>query len=257
MPLLSWLFSPRSSAAAAGQLRVFDSDPELVYAIGDVHGRLDLLRLLEERIVRDAAPYGGERWVVMLGDYVDRGPQSAQVLDHLAAAPPAGFRRYCLAGNHELAMLAFLDDPRRNRSWLDFGGVETLASYGVAADKLETSKGRALAYLLGSHVPQEHLAMLRGMPLMLETPSYVFAHAGVNPLRSLRQQTEDDLVWLRHDLGQSYEPVGKLVVHGHTPVERPIAGPRRILVDTGAYFSGWLTAVRLQPGRPPHFLSTD
>jgi serine/threonine protein phosphatase 1 len=256
MRLLDRLFPARSRPIAAQQHQIFDRDPAVIYAIGDVHGRLDLLKRIEGQIAHDAGGYDGERWLVMLGDYIDRGPSSAQVLDHLLASPPAGFERHCVAGNHERAMLAFIEDPGRNRNWLDFGGIETLASYGVAIEKLETSRGRALAYLLGSHIPDEHLALLRSMALMIETPSFVFTHAGVDPLRGLSQQTEADLLWARHDLDQSYESVGKLVVHGHTPVERPVLGPQRLLIDTGAYFSGQLTAARLQPGQPPHFLFT-
>jgi serine/threonine protein phosphatase 1 len=256
MRLSGRLFPARSRPAAVAHYRVFDSDPEVIYAIGDVHGRLDLLQLIEQRIVADAVSFGAERWIVMLGDYIDRGQHSAQVLDHLLGPPPAGFQRLCLAGNHERAMLAFLDDPKRNRGWLDFGGVETLASYGIPASRLELAKGRSLAHLLGSYIPEEHATLMRGMPPMIETPSFIFTHAGVNPFRGLHEQTEDDLLWARHALDLPYERIGKLVVHGHTPVEHPVSSPQRVLIDTGAYFSGVLTAARLQPGHPPHFLST-
>jgi serine/threonine protein phosphatase 1 len=233
-------------------------DAPTVYAIGDVHGCLDLLKRLEGAILADAQDYSGEKWLVMLGDYVDRGPDSAGVLDHLLTPlADIAFRRLCIAGNHEAAMSAFLADPARNRGWLSFGGRETLASYGVSPAVLETTPAgsRHMRQLLDSHVPDEHVAFISKLPLLIETPSFIFVHAGLRTGVPLAAQTAEDLMWTRHDLSLDYGETAKLVVHGHTPLEKPMARSHRVAIDTGAYLSGRLTAVRLRPGEAPRFIA--
>ena len=222
------------------------------YAVGDIHGRADLLALLLDRLEAAADAdrgAGGEPIVVFLGDYVDRGPQSAQVIDLLLSGRPRGFVRRFLRGNHEQAMLAFMADPLPHRAWLMQGGSETLLSYGVTppapvyaleADWLE------VAAQLRAAVPPVHIAFLEGLERFAEYGDYAFVHAGVDAARPLHAQAEADLYWIRERFLNSRRRFSHLVVHGHTPAERPYADQRRIGVDTGAYASGVLTAVRLE-----------
>lgn len=229
--------------------------PAAIYAIGDVHGCLALLHQLHEAIFADAAGIAGEKWLVYLGDYVDRGPQSAGVLDALLAPLPDGFRRIALAGNHEVMMLDFLRHPARNAAWLEFGGPETLASYGLEARRLMALPERDRIAQLQSHVPQEHIDLLAALPLTLSAPSLVFVHAGLRPGVPVDQQSEDDALWIRKDFFAAPPVEGRLVVHGHTPARDPVVAPGRICVDTGAFATGILTAVKLTDVEPPRFIS--
>lgn len=233
--------------------------PAVVYAIGDIHGCLDELKELEAMIVADAAGVGdGERWLVTLGDYVDRGPYSAQVINHLIAAPPGGFRRIALAGNHEQMLLDFLADPPANAQWLDYGGLDTARSYG--APERNAAPGRPLARAVAADlegvIPEAHLTFLRALPISLTLPGYCFVHAGLRPGVPLDQQSDDDLLWIREPFLEQAVDSERISVHGHTPVNEPDVRTWRIGIDTGAFASGRLTALRLQPDRPPKFLIT-
>jgi serine/threonine protein phosphatase 1 len=235
----------------------FTSGPAVIYAVGDVHGHLAHLRRLEQAIFADAEGISGDKWLLMLGDYIDRGPESAQVLDHLMVRPAApSFTRYCIAGNHEIAMLAFLENPARNSDWLDFGGFDTLASYGIEQERLSAIRrgSRKMQYLIESHVPDEHRQFLFSLPILIQTPEFIFSHAGLRPGVALDKQHDDDLTWTRHDLGHPYSEFGKTVVHGHVPVEQPLILWHRLDVDTGVYLSGRLTAAKLAKGHRPQLL---
>lgn len=234
-----------------------DCEPVLTYAVGDVHGCLALLKQLEAEIQDDARATEGEKWIVMLGDYVDRGPASAQVLDHLIAHPPEGFRRICLAGNHELDMSDFLSGPTKQHQWLDFGGLETLMSYGISRARIAAASRRGLAALVASHVPHEHQQFLQQLPVMLATPQHLFVHGGIVPQKPIAQQTDHDLVWFRDDLRESYESLGKIVVHGHQPGTNVHISKHRICVDTGAYLTGKLSAIRLSRAERPGTLEVS
>jgi serine/threonine protein phosphatase 1 len=242
--------------AETGRIVQVREPPQIVYAIGDVHGCLDLLRHIEAEIAADAPP-GGEAWIVVLGDVIDRGPASAQVLDHLLGRPPAGLRRLCLRGNHESLMLAFLRQPRGHSEWFEMGGLETLASYGMPVGNIHELSSRRLENLVMSHIPNEHVSFLEGLPLAIEMPDWVFVHAGLKPGRAISSQREGDLLWYRDDFAETYEGLGKVVVHGHTPVDTPMMTRYRIDVDTGAYYSGRLSAVRLSHTDPPRILSVS
>ncbi|WP_417308062.1 metallophosphoesterase [Devosia sp.] len=237
----------------------FDPGPDTLYVIGDVHGCLAQLKALEARIVADAEHRAGENWIVMLGDLVDRGPDSAAVIDHMLTSPPAGFQRQCLMGNHEAAMLAFIARPRRGDRWLEFGGVETLLSYGVPLDALEDPHlpQRQFAALVQRHIPDEHIAFMSGLPLLIETPEAILCHAGLMPGVPLAAQSATDLIWYRDDFAADYLDFGKVVVHGHTIREAPLVTPGRIAIDTGAFATGRLTAVRLARGEPPFLIDTS
>lgn len=230
--------------------------PDAIYAVGDVHGCLKELLALEALIAADASAFEGETWLVMLGDYVDRGPDSAGVLDRLCARPPEGMRRISLAGNHEVMMLAFLADPHPNSDWLRFGGTETLQSYGIDIDRLLRLPRNGRIAMLSSFVPTEHIEFLQGLPIMLTVPGAVFAHAGIRPGVPLEAQAEEDLLWIREPFLTGPAGIEQRVVHGHTPVAEPVVLADRLGLDTGAFATGRLTAARLTPMGEPVFFST-
>jgi serine/threonine protein phosphatase 1 len=232
-------------------------DPPLLCAVGDVHGRLDLLRAMEARIEEIAVARGQPVVVVYLGDLIDRGPHSAQVIDHLLASPPQGFDRLSLLGNHEAAMLDFLAKPSAEAPWLSFGGLETLLSYGMSRRVLAAALGdrRALASLVRAHVPEEHVRFLSQLPMSIETPTAILVHAGLRPGITPAEQTDADMLWYRDDFRGDYSGFGRLVVHGHTIFDEPFVSPSRVGLDTGAYASGRLTAIVLEPGAEPQLLT--
>ncbi|HEY9010066.1 MAG TPA: metallophosphoesterase family protein [Devosia sp.] len=223
--------------------------PPLIYAVGDVHGCLDPLKALEARILADAADISGEKWLVMLGDYVDRGPLSAQVLDHLIGAPLPGFRRICLRGNHDAAMLAALEDADALDAWLGWGVEPTLASYDMDPAEIGsvTGPGRASdrLQLLRMFIPDEHVAFLRELPVLLSVPGYTFVHAGLRPGIAIERQSDHDLLWIRDEFLKADHDFGAVVIHGHTPADEPFLSARRVGIDTACFASGRLTAVRV------------
>lgn len=250
---------PTTPAIAARARLAAAEWPAVVYAIGDIHGCLDELRLLEGMIAEDAADAGdGERWLVTLGDYIDRGPNSAQVIGHLMSAPPQGFRRIALAGNHEQLLLDFLADPVANVQWLEFGGLETAQSYGMRQRPAGQGPraARAIASDLASLIPDTHLEFLSSLPISLSLPGQYFVHAGIRPGVPIEEQADDDLLWIRAPFLEQNGDTGVVVVHGHTPTSEPEIRPWRIGIDTAAFASGRLTAVRLQPHSPPRFIAT-
>lgn len=233
---------------------------QAVYAIGDVHGRLDLLDDLLDRIRRDADrhPSDSARSLVFLGDYVDRGSESRGVIERLLADPVPGFATVRLMGNHEEAMLAFLDGESDGLDWLSYGGVETLMSYGVPLRSLPRT-GQAVKALRGDlveAVPARHVAFLRACVLHHSVGDYLFVHAGVRPGISLERQTRTDMMWIRDDFLRVRIPLpGRVVVHGHTICDLPQNRTHRINIDTGAFASGRLTGLALR-GSERRFLST-
>lgn len=239
---------PPSEAAPARDRLVLPADPELIYAVGDVHGCLPKLLRLEQKIVEDAAAFDGIKVIVMLGDYVDRGPDSAGVIEHLLRPAPDGFFRVCLCGNHEDVFVHFLQGMVPFESWIEFGAEETLLSYGLDRTALD-GRGRKSRSVSAQDVlsvmPSEHVSFLRKLPVALSTPSCYFVHAGVRPGVELEAQAERDLLWIRKDFLESEERLPKLVIHGHTPSRQPTFANRRLGIDTGAYMNGPLTAARL------------
>lgn len=231
-----------------------------VYAIGDIHGRIDLLDDLLARIGEDAAhhPEDVERRLIFLGDYIDRGLTSRDVVDRLLEGPPPGFQTVHLMGNHEEAMLDFVTGRSDGRDWLSFGGLETLVSYGVPLHGLPT-RPEALAALRESVielVPPAHIEFFRRCKLSHQVGDYVFVHAGVRPGVAMEQQSPSDLLWIREDFLRSRRPVpGKVVVHGHTICDMPEDLGFRIDIDTGAYATGRLTCLVLR-GSSRRFLMT-
>ena len=230
-----------------------------VYAIGDIHGRDDLLERMHAMIEADRmVPPSADAVVVYLGDYVDRGPCSCEVIDRLIRKPVKGCRAIHLRGNHEDMMLRFLDDAA-NDVWLANGGLATLLSYGVAeAEQWISFLGRdrqrfrdGLARLL----PETHRRFLVGLTDSFVSGDYLFVHAGIRPGRPLDKQDPRDLMWIRGPFLACEEDFGKRVVHGHTITPEPEVLPNRIGIDTGAFFTGRLTCLVLEEDRM-RFLAT-
>lgn len=244
-------------AIGRGHLAIRDPNA-LVYAIGDVHGCLDQLVALEQIIEADARDHAGPVYVVMVGDYVDRGPDSAGVLDHLIRPPSGRFQRICLAGNHDAMMLAFLKNPAANANWLKMGGEETLVSYGVLVPRNQSRREwKALKSDMDHNIPSDHRRFLERLPLTVSVGRHVIVHAGLRPGIPLESQSAVDLLWIRDDFLQA-EPgsFSQIVIHGHTPVAEPGFAGDRISVDTAAYTSGRLSAARVLRDRVT-FLSSD
>ncbi|MSP49162.1 MAG: serine/threonine protein phosphatase [Alphaproteobacteria bacterium] len=229
-----------------------------IYAIGDIHGRLDLLVELEALISADLAEARPPRTVaVYLGDYVDRGPDSRGVLDHLLDRPLPVEEVVHLLGNHEDAMRRFLDDRWMGEAWMGFGGRETLRSYGVGAEVRLAKEGwmKESQAALARALPERHRLFLDGLRLWHGEGGYLFVHAGIRPRVDLARQDRDDLIWIRDEFLDSDADHGHVVVHGHSITRRPEIRPNRIGIDTGAFFSGRLTALVLE-GSERRFLST-
>ena len=235
----------------------FHSWPAAVYAIGDVHGCLDQLLALEARIVADGSGIDGEKWIVTLGDYIDRGPASAGVVAHLQTPAPAGFKRIALFGNHEAMLLDFLDNPAAHAYYLDEGGLKTLSSYGIEVDypPLRTSEG--LKRFLAEKFPEGDQRFLGQLPISLSLPGWLFVHAGIRPGIPMSMQTDDDLIWIRGPFLTSQMTGGMRVVHGHTPGPDIVVTPHRIDVDTHCYHTGRLSAVRVTPDGETAFFSVQ
>ena len=232
------------------------------FAIGDIHGRADLLGQLLDKLEAGAEVEhheGGHPIVVFLGDYIDRGPDSAAVIDLLLSGRPFGYETHFLRGNHEQAMLDFLDDPLQNLNWINFGGLETLISYGVQPPSLNgamADEWRAAAAELKAKLPPAHLAFLRNLERFVTFDDYLFVHAGIDPLKTLEEQSDEDLLWIRDRFIKSRRHFTHRVVHGHSITHRPHADERRVGVDTGAYATGILTAARFE-GEGVSFLTAE
>lgn len=221
-------------------------DGQRIYAIGDMHGRADLVALLLEAIARDLAQDPApDASIIGLGDYVDRGPQSARTLALLCAASPAPL--IALRGNHEQMLLDFLDDATTLDAWRRFGGLETLHSYGVDVRAVMQGQDFERARdALRAAMPAAHRQLLTASPLTHQAGDYFFCHAGVRPGLALDAQTASDLLWIRDDFLRSPAFHGKVIVHGHTPSPAVDARDHRINLDTGAYASGVLSCLRLE-----------
>jgi serine/threonine protein phosphatase 1 len=230
-------------------------DGERVYAVGDVHGRADLLAALQDQIRTDAAGRPAARLtVVYLGDYLDRGPQSPVVLDRLIDAPLPGFASIHLLGNHEDIMLRFHDgDVAVASSWLQYGGRQTLASYGIDCERLPSLA--VLRQRMTHGVPVRHFDFLRGLKLKHRIGDYLFVHAGIRPGIGLDRQLRDDLLWIREPFLDSTADHGAVIVHGHSIATEPEVRQSRIGIDTGAFATGRLTALVLE-GEERRFLHT-
>jgi serine/threonine protein phosphatase 1 len=230
---------------------------ERVYAVGDVHGRYDLLERLLKQIERDHLARGPARTrLIFLGDLIDRGPASKAVVGALRAAQAASRQVIVLKGNHEDILLHCLEgDAGAQRAWLKHGGAATLRSYGLDPPAEGESAGDFAARLEERLTP-DVVAWIRGLPLKAQSGGFFFCHAGVRPGVALNRQDSDDLVWIRDEFLDCVDDHGAVIVHGHSICgTEPASFHNRICVDTAAYMSGVLTAVGLE-GTERWFIST-
>jgi serine/threonine protein phosphatase 1 len=247
---------PGGTTASAGPLAVMDEHgrrraPVLangtrVYVIGDIHGQLDCLQAAIARIVADRQARPARHILtVFVGDYVDRGLASRAVIERIMAESDIG-SKITLRGNHEAMMLRALDDPADMKAWCDMGGAQTLFSYGVDVHEIMIGRGHEAAQAaLRAALPAAHLSWLRGLRDHHEQDDYFFCHAGIDPDRPFRDQTEADLLWIRDRFTADDRVYAKIVVHGHSPVDRVDIRRNRINVDTGAAWTRHLGCVAL------------
>jgi serine/threonine protein phosphatase 1 len=218
-----------------------------IYAVGDVHGRLDLLEKLLARIKADIALRPTVRTIyVFLGDYIDRGPSSRETIDRLIEHGET-HESVFLKGNHELIAIKCLSDRSLFGQWLRLGGLETLVSYGVPPEILANGK-QIVEVQAAFHdaLPKTHLRFFRDLQKSFECGDFFFAHAGVKPKVELSRQKESDLLWIRGEFLSSNDDFGKIIVHGHTPTREIEVGPNRINIDTGAFATGRLTCLAIE-----------
>ena len=241
-------------------------DGSCVYAIGDIHGRFDLLEALIAKIEADVAELETDQkpTLVFLGDYIDRGLQSRQIIDLFLGDRLSNFETVFLMGNHEEALLNFLQDPNFGEKWAMYGGAETLFSYGLQPPPRNIGRGSNLALRdawvtlwnqFRVSLPEEHLSFYRSLKLSHTIGDYIFVHAGLRPGIPYDQQRGEDLLWIREEFLAASGDFEKLVVHGHTLTDNVYRDNRRIGLDTGAYMTGRLTAARFV-GQEIDYLST-
>lgn len=223
-------------------------DNTRVYCIGDIHGRADLLAELTAKINQDAANFSGQIIVVYLGDFIDRGIHSKEVVDFLMENEQSGFEYVYLRGNHEQTLLDFLREDSVGRSWLTYGGQATLASYGVAIAKIPTKREDFIEIQnqLRNNLPDSHYQFFLKTGNSYTLGSYFFVHAGINPRYPLTKQNPEDMLWIREEFTHYHKPFEKIIVHGHTVTIEAELLPNRIGIDTGAYATGILTCLVLQ-----------
>ncbi len=226
------------------QVTALTPDDTCIYAIGDIHGRHDLLVSLQNKIREDSKHRKSTRKILIyMGDYIDRGFQSKEVIDLLITSPLEGFESIYLKGNHEDALLRFLETPEESAAWLLWGGDATLRSYGV---KMHSAKGKRatpteMAKSLAAELPSTHLQFFETLQLHYQAGDYVFVHAGLRPGIALDLQTPEDRMTIREPFIFSRQSFPYTVVFGHTIFSEPFIEKDRIGIDTGAYASGKLT----------------
>lgn len=226
-----------------------------VYALGDIHGRLDLFEKLIEAIEHDDRVAGpAETTVILLGDLVDRGPESAGVIERARAWQERRHVRI-LAGNHEEMFLESFENEDVLRHFLRHGGRETVLSFGIDAETFRTSSLEQVQAMMAAAVPAETRAFVAGFEDWIAIGDYLFVHAGIDPSLPLEDQPSETLRWIREPFLSHGEAFGKVVVHGHTINEQVQDRGNRIGIDTGAFASGRLTALVLE-GMQRRYLET-
>jgi serine/threonine protein phosphatase 1 len=224
--------------------------PDLrLYAVGDVHGRADALRDVFGRIDADRGiSTARRRLTIFLGDYVDRGPASREVLELLIDRSRSRPRELLLLkGNHESMFLEFFENPAMLGHWRQFGGLPTLASYGLKPSlNPSPADQKELARQLAQNVPDGHRRLIKAMPISFTCGDFFFVHAGVRPGVPLKNQNEKDLLWIREEFLLHERDYEKIVVHGHTPVAKPEVHANRINLDVGAYATGHLACLAIE-----------
>ena len=249
--------APQPSTSAASLLAADTELAETIYAIGDIHGRAELLRALMSKIEADVEETASEARLIFLGDYCDRGLETKAVIDFLLDKRVQSLQPSFLKGNHEETLLAFLSDPKQGPVWAQYGGRETLISYGVRPPRSLSFNEEWIeaSDQLQANLPEDHETFFRSLKSSMRVGPYGFAHAGMRPGIPFDQQDERDLLWIRDEFLKSTQDLDVMLIHGHTPVDEAVVGHNRVNVDTGAYYSGCLTAARID-GNSISFIST-
>lgn len=231
---------------------------ERIYAVGDIHGRLDLFQTLMKRLQHDVeARDDCSTRIVLLGDVVDRGPHARQLLSVIQQTQRLSDKVIMLCGNHEDMLLASADgDEEAQNAWLDYGGDATLRSYGLDPIEFILASAQARSEIVNQLIGQDTLHWLRSLPAFYRSGDYFFCHAGVRPGTPLSMQQREDLLWIRKAFLRSRRSHGAVIVHGHSETDQIEVRPNRINVDTAAYRSEVLTAAGLQ-GTSRWFVSTE
>jgi serine/threonine protein phosphatase 1 len=232
-------------------------DGERIYAIGDIHGRLDLLNILLDKIDADDAMRPAAKTIlIFLGDLVDRGPDSKGVVERLMMLKAANSDIGLISGNHEeLLIRTWKGDKRSAGLFNRVGGKETLLSYGVDQAAYDAADLADLTELAAKHVPADHIEFLKSFDTHIEAGDYLFVHAGIRPGYAIEEQEASDLRWIRREFTEHEGDFGRMVVHGHTIVEEVDERPNRVGIDTGAFATGRLTAIGIE-GSERWFLQT-
>lgn len=203
-----------------------------IFAIGDIHGCLEKVRALITNIGADPQ----NDTLIFIGDYIDRGNSSREVVDYIIRLKVQYKKVVCLLGNHEYMLIRYLEGVDEDM-YLENGGIATLHSYGISrSDEPEKRKAK---------IPREHRKLFESLLPYYETEDYIFVHAGLKPGLRLCEQTKNDLLWVRHEFIYTEDDFGKMVIFGHTPLSHPLIMPTKIGIDTGAVFGGKLTCVEL------------
>jgi len=228
------------------------------YVVGDVHGCLDLLERLLERIETEISQSPRRRTaIIFLGDLIDRGPASAQVVERLRTYRPTHAKAHFIIGNHEEVMLrVHAGETDLFRSWIKFGGAQTLQSYGLDAAKIGRMPADAMLAELRHAIPEPHIAFLSSFADSISFGNYLFVHAGIRPGIDLSEQSQSDLRWIREPFLNDTSDHGFVVVHGHTITNEVEVMPNRIGIDTGAFCTGTLTALAIE-GRKRWLIQTS
>lgn len=244
--------APGARGDGALLLRGLPAGPKgvTIYAVGDIHGRLDLLDSIHREINTDKIHCRHRRVAeIYLGDYIDRGPQSAGVISRLIARSRETYTIF-MRGNHEQLLLDFLSGLPCFEAWKAVGAIPTLLSYGLSPEFLEEASDARIRRALGSSVPDEHREFILQTAPYCQTGRYLFVHAGLRPGIRLEEQTRDDLLGIRRDFLEFAGDYGWIVVHGHTPVRDPDFRSNRINIDTGAYTTNRLTCLKIGEDGP-------
>ena len=251
-------FWRKGSQSSSAPSQPATADGERIYAIGDIHGRLDLLQALMQRVELDVRSRGEcSTRVVLLGDLIDRGPYSRQLLELAQSSGRDSDRVIILLGNHEELLLeSAYGNAAAQRAWLQQGGEATLRSYGVESSDLEALSAEEVADAICRVVGDHTLAWLDSLPLWFESGDYFFCHAGIRPGVPLQRQRRQDLLWIRKKFLASKKYHGAVIVHGHSETDQLVFDPNHINVDTAAYRTGVLSAVGLE-GTAQWSIATD
>ncbi|MEO9130532.1 MAG: metallophosphoesterase family protein [Sphingomonas sp.] len=256
--MLKFLNRWTGSIPAPEPIRASVPDGVRVYAIGDIHGRLDLLEELFDQISEDSTARGpATTRLVFLGDLIDRGPDSAKVVERIRQLCLESGNVDVLTGNHEEVFLLALDgDIDAMRMFVRIGGRETILSYGISEDDIARADYAQLCALAQQATPDTHIQFLKLLPDVIEIGDYAFVHAGIRPGLALVDQALSDLRWIRGGFLNHEGDFGKIIVHGHTVTRTVDERHNRIGIDTGAFRTGRLTALGLQ-GSKRWYLSTE